>query len=69
MNDLYIPEIPGYAAKAIEKEKNKGHLPPWDRQLHGKERKLFDEWSRHYSRKLKYARLNGYTIKSEENHD
>lgn len=66
MSELYIPKIPEFAAKALEKEKNKGHLPIWDRELHGKEKVLFEEWIRRYSRKLKYARLNGWTIESEE---
>jgi hypothetical protein len=42
MNDLYIPEIPGYAAKAIEKEKNKGHLPPPDNFMEKNENSLMN---------------------------
>lgn len=64
MEDVYIPEVPRFVAEilALEKKYNNIHYPF---KSSGETRKKWQEWKRRYSRKLKYARLNGWTIESE----
>jgi hypothetical protein len=55
----YKPIVPKWVADILEKQKKQdvfatlGHAKEWD------------DWKRKYSRKLKYARLNGWIVEGE----
>ena len=65
MDDKYIPEVPKFVAEILEQEKkyNNIHYPF---KCSGETRKQWGEWKSKYSRKLKYARLNGWTIENTD---
>lgn len=56
----YKPSVPKWVGEILRRQKQQdpfaylGHTKEWDK------------WKRSYSRKLKYARLNGWTIEEEE---
>ncbi|MEC2463878.1 hypothetical protein P9X10_03025 [Bacillus cereus] len=58
--DFYKPEVPEWVAKILAKKKRQdpfatiGHSKDWEK------------WKRKYSRKYKYAMLNGWTIEKEK---
>lgn len=59
-NDPYYqPEVPQWVSDILRAEKERNPLA-----AHGRSRK-WSSWKRSYSRKLKYARLNGWTIEEE----
>lgn len=60
MTDSYKPVIPQWVAEILENKK-KGLIHPY-----GGRKKEWDNWEYRYTRKLKYARLNGWTIEKEE---
>lgn len=53
---LYKPTVPKWVAEILEKQKRQDVLATLGRS------KEWDEWKRRYSRKLKYARLNGWVV-------
>ncbi|MGY0106725.1 hypothetical protein [Bacillus velezensis] len=55
----YRPSVPQWVSDILWKQKNQDPFA-----THG-ETKRWEEWKRRYSRKLKYARLNGWTIEEE----
>lgn len=57
--EFYKPVVPRWVGEILEKQKRRDPLAVLG---HSKE---WDEWKRRYSRKLKYARLNGWTIEED----
>lgn len=59
--NLYKPVVPVWVGDILAKEKkyNNIHYPF---KCSGKTRKEWDKWKTRYSRKLKYARLNGWIV-------
>jgi hypothetical protein len=57
--DLYKPIVPKWVAEILE-NKQKGLIHPYCGR-----RKEWDDWECRYSRKLKYARLNGWIVEGE----
>lgn len=57
--DLYKPVVPKWVGEILEKKKM-GDIHPY-----GGRTKEWDEWKYRYSRKLKYARLNGWIVKED----
>ncbi|WP_124058338.1 hypothetical protein [Bacillus subtilis] len=55
----YRPAVPRWVSDILWKQKNQDPFATLG------ETKRWDEWKRKYSRKLKYARLNGWTIEEE----
>lgn len=57
--ELYKPVIPFWVAKVLEKEKQQVPNPeiPYAKE--------WREWKKRYSRKLKYARLNGWIVEED----
>lgn len=59
MSELYKPVVPAWVAEILRRQRDKdatatiGHTKEWD------------EWKYRYSRKLKYARKNGWTSEEE----
>lgn len=60
-NTKYRPIVPKWVSDILWKEKNQDPLAALG------ETKRWEEWKRSYSRKLKYARLNGWITEDEEN--
>lgn len=60
----YKPVIPKWVAQILELEKkhNNIHYPF---KCSGQTRKEWDKWKKSYSRKLKYARMNGWIVGEE----
>ncbi len=62
MNDtIYKPVVPEWVGEILQRQKNQDRFATLG---HSKE---WDKWKRKYSRKLKYARLNGWIIEEIEN--
>jgi len=57
--NLYIPVVPKWVGEILQRQKNQDHFATMGKT------KEWDKWKRKYSRKLKYARLNGWSV--EEN--
>ncbi|ATO28917.1 hypothetical protein RA13_13650 [Bacillus atrophaeus] len=55
----YRPSVPRWVGDILLKQKNQDVFATCGKT------KEWDEWKRRYSRKLKYARLNGWTIEEE----
>ncbi|AYK63152.1 hypothetical protein [Bacillus subtilis] len=55
----YKPSVPRWVGDILLKQKNQDPFATLG------ETKRWDEWKHRYSRKLKYARLNGWTIDEE----
>lgn len=68
MMDLYNPVVPKWVAEVLEKDKKQRQSQFSGSVASGQERKDWDAWKRKYSRKLKYARLNGWIVEGES-HD
>lgn len=62
--ESYKPVIPAWVAKILAFEKQTGRMHHPDK-CHGEARKKWDNWTRRYSRKLKYARMNGWIVDTE----
>ena len=60
----YIPSVPAVIAEILETEKKHGRHYPF--KASGSTRKAYDWYKYHYSRKMKYARLHGWTVESED---
>ncbi|CCW05965.1 hypothetical protein [Bacillus sp. GeD10] len=54
--NLYKPTVPEWVAEILQKKKNRDPLASLG---HSKE---WDEWKYRYSRKYKYAMLNGWIV-------
>lgn len=63
MNDDedYKPVVPAWVAEILQNQRQQKH------PAHHGMTKEWDEWKRRYSRKLKYARLNGWIVEGKEN--
>ena len=55
----YRPEVPEWVGEILRRQQQQDPF-----SYHGRS-KEWDEWKRKYSRKLKYARLNGWKIEGE----
>ena len=53
---MYKPVVPAWVAEILRRQKQQDPFA-----YHGHSRE-WDEWRRKYSRKLKYARLNGWLV-------
>lgn len=65
MEEKYIPEVPYYVAKILDTKRHNGYKYVFDCGYDHKGNSLKDKfktWKHHYSRKYKYALLNGYTV-------
>lgn len=60
----YIPSVPAFIAEILTLEKKYGRHYPF--KCSGDGRKFYDWYKCHYSRKMKYARLHGWTIEKED---
>jgi hypothetical protein len=56
---LYRPVVPKWVAEILERQKRQDVFATLGRT------KEWDEWKRRYSRKLKYARLNGWIVEGD----
>lgn len=61
----YKPVVPKWVAEILLYEKNIGHTQ-FSHFPSGQLRKDWDKWKRSYSRKVKYAKLNGWIVEGEE---
>ncbi|PHE64163.1 hypothetical protein COF68_04765 [Bacillus toyonensis] len=59
-NEIYKPVVPEWVANILEKKKNQN---PFATLGYSKE---WEQYKRKYSRKIKYAKLNGWTIEEEK---
>ncbi|MEK5205214.1 hypothetical protein NST55_28640 [Bacillus sp. FSL R10-2789] len=55
-NELYKPVVPDWVGEILQKKKNQD---PFATMGYSKE---WDKWKRKYSRKYKYAKLNGWAV-------
>lgn len=58
----YIPAVPEWVAEILELDKLTRQDQYSGSIASGQKRKDWHVWKKKYSRKLKYARLNGWTI-------
>ena len=63
--DTYKPAVPAWVADILERDKKRRQNQYSGSLCSGKTRKNWDEWKYRYSRKLKYARLNGWIIEED----
>lgn len=56
---IYVPEVPEWVAKILRKKQSGDPLATIG---HSKE---WDKWKSKYSRKYKYAMLNGWVVEEE----
>ncbi|WIT26805.1 hypothetical protein [Bacillus phage SPbetaL1] len=61
----YRPSVPRWVGDILELDKKRRQNQYRGSLTSGQEKEDWDEWKRRYSRKLKYARLNGWTIEEE----
>lgn len=59
----YIPTVPAAIAEILQLEKTYGRHCPF--KCSGDDRKFYDWYKYHYTRKMKYARLHGWTVEKE----
>lgn len=66
--EYYTPIVPMWIASILDNEKKFKNNPKMLYIIYGnkKEKAAWDKWKKHYSRKLKYARENGYIINNIE---
>jgi hypothetical protein len=64
-NEEYKPVVPQWVARILELDKKRRQDQYRGSLASGQERKDWEEWKHRYSRKLKYARLNGWIIEEE----
>lgn len=57
--DVYKPVVPKWVAKILEGQRRQDVFAS-----HGRT-KEWDKWKHRYSRKLKYARLNGWIVEED----
>lgn len=57
--NLYKPVVPKWVGEILTRQKNQDVFA-----THGRT-KEWDKWKRKYSRKLKYARLNGWIVEED----
>ncbi|AJG59093.1 MULTISPECIES: hypothetical protein [Bacillus] len=59
---LYKPTVPEWVAEILELDKKRKQNQYNGSIASGQTRKQWDEWKRRYSRKYKYAMLNGWIV-------
>ena len=59
MDDIYKPVVPKWVGEILEKQRRQDVFASLGRT------KEWDEWKRRYSRKLKYARVNGWVVEED----
>lgn len=65
MTELYKPVVPAWVGELLEKDKKRRQNQFSGSVASGKTRKDWVDWKYRYSRKLKYARLNGWIVESD----
>jgi hypothetical protein len=68
MNDqeeLYKPVVPKWVGEILELDKKRRQNQYRGSLASGDTRKKWDDWKYRYSRKLKYARLNGWIVEKD----
>lgn len=69
MNEVYKPVVPKWVAAILELDKKRRQNQFSGSIASGQTRKDWEKWQRQYSRKLKYARLNGWIVEEENGQD
>lgn len=64
-DESYKPVVPKWVADILQLDKKRRQNQYSGSIASGQERKNWDEWKRRYSRKLKYARKNGWIVEDE----
>ena len=62
MVEKYVPFVPAWVGEILELDKLKRQSQYSGALCSGQRRRDWDEWKERYSRKLKYARLNGWVV-------
>lgn len=65
-NDNYKPVVPKWVDEILKLDKLRRQGQYSDSLCSGQMRKDWSDWKDRYSRKLKYARLNGWIVKDEK---
>lgn len=65
MQEVYKPVVPKWVGEILELDKLKRQDQYIGPLCSGQTRKEWDTWKRKYSRKLKYARLNGWVVEED----
>lgn len=63
--ESYKPVVPKWVADILELDKKRRQNQYSGSVASGQTRKNWDAWKRQYSRKLKYARLNGWIVEED----
>ncbi|MEN2464951.1 hypothetical protein [Ornithinibacillus sp. JPR2-1] len=63
--EIYKPVVPKWVAEILERDKLRRQNQYSGPLCSGQTRKDWGEWKRRYSRKYKYARLNGWIVEDE----
>lgn len=61
-DETYRPVVPEWVGEILELDKLRRQDQYRGSLCSGQTRKEWDEWKYRYSRKLKYARLNGWVV-------
>lgn len=64
IHTYYQPVVPAWVANILSFEKQTGNIHHPDK-ARGQTQKDWQEWKRRYSRKLKYARMNGWIVETD----
>lgn len=65
MPETYKPVVPAWVGEILEKDKKRRQSQFNGPIASGQTRKDWDDWKYRYSRKLKYARLNGWIVEDD----
>jgi hypothetical protein len=63
--NAYKPVVPKWVADILDLDKKSRQNQYNGSIASGQTRKKWDTWKRQYSRKLKYARLNGWIVEED----
>ncbi|MFD2704693.1 hypothetical protein [Salibacterium lacus] len=64
--NLYKPAVPEWVAEILELDKLRRQNQYSGSLCSGQLRKDWEDWKQRYSRKLKYARRNGWIVEGRE---
>ncbi|MGG3890264.1 hypothetical protein [Metabacillus fastidiosus] len=65
-SNVYKPVVPKWVAEILELDKLRRQNQYRGSLCSGETRMKWDEWKYRYSRKLKYARLNGWIVEKDK---
>lgn len=66
VDEEYKPSVPQWVAEILELDKRRRQSQYSGKICSGQTRKDWNDWKDSYSRKLKYARLNGWVVERSE---